>query len=682
MRRRTLLALPALPALAALATPSKALAEPGAPRPLAVPLQDVNVIGGRLHGTTLYGVTTGTPAKLSGVDVRTGELRFSVPLPGAGGSYTVVPGADGALYTGTYNNGHLYRVSPEGSAVEDLGQALPGQTFVWDLAVAPDGRIFGVTFPGARLFAYDPATGLFTDLGAVASDTQQARSVEYSGGKVYAGTMTPAHLLCIDPDSGGRTELALPPGVNPATESIFDINAAGGLLLVRIGTDIKFAPLYALDLATGQWIGSPLSNVAGLDLPAPGPDGSLYVMRDNQLTAWDPVSGRVTGTGLLYPGRVYNYRGVGWVDLGDPEWPGLTLTGWFWRGELWRYNPATGRSSITPGATVPGEPIPILSLSTARDGAVLVGGYLNGFARVEPQTASVDFHRFSQTECVLDDGESIWLGAYPDARGYRYTPGVAWSSPEYSPGPPGTPDNPVRVWSLAGAADPQDRIFCMARAGRFVVSGTGPKGPTFGGALVVHDTKSGEIRVSSAGLIDRAACSLAAVSPGVVVVGSWIFGGTGSGSAPQSEGTVFAYDVVRDRVLWERKPVPGAKGYAAVLSGGPGQLWVIGDSTLAELNPVTGHTRRTVRLGEPAGGGGTWPVHVASLQPVPEKKALYAKAGGRFWCVDTRTLAATDLGLTGFGLFTALPDGDLVLSQEERLLRWTPPRALLERAIR
>jgi hypothetical protein len=127
---------------------------------------------------------------------------------------------------------------------------------------------------------------------------------------------------------------------------------------------------------------------------------------------------------------------------------------------------------------------------------------------------------------------------------------------------------------------------------------------------VVHDTKSGEVRADSAGLIDRAACSLAAISPGA-----------------------------------------GAKGYAAVLSGGPGQLWVIGDSTLAELNPVTGHTRRTVRLGElPGDGGGTWPVHVASLQPVPGKKALYAKAGGRFWRVDTRTLAATDLGLTGFDL--------------------------------
>ncbi|HEX6686940.1 MAG TPA: hypothetical protein VF062_29515 [Candidatus Limnocylindrales bacterium] len=94
--------------------------------------------------------------------------------------------------------------------------------------------------------------------------------------------------------------------------------------------------------------------------------------------------------------------------------------------------------------------------------------------------------------------------------------------------------------------------------------------------------------------------------------------------------------------------------------------------TLAELDPVTGHTRRTVRLGEPTSGGGTWPAFVASLQAAPGKKALYAKAGGRFWRVDTRTLAATDLGLTGFELFTALPGGDLVLSRGEQLFRWTP----------
>ncbi|GIH19742.1 PQQ-binding-like beta-propeller repeat protein [Rugosimonospora africana] len=707
MRRRTLLATPALAAGAALlpataaeaagtspsapagtspsapaGTSPSAPAGGGQPVPLAVPLHDVNVIGGRVltlpDGTPmLYGVTTGTPAKLSGVDARSGVARFSVPLPDADGSYTVVAGTDGSLYAGAYDNGRLYRVSADGATVTDLGQPLADQTFLWDLAVAPDGRLFGVTYPGARLFAYDPAGGGVHDYGAVTADTTQARTVEVVGATVYVGTMTPAHLFAIDAASGAKTELPLPSGVDAATQSIFDVNAAGGLLYVRIGTDIKYSPLYALDPATGQW-SAPLSQVAGLELPAPDPDGRVYVMRNNELTAWDPASGASSGTGLVYPGRVYNYRGVGWVDLADPDWPGQTLTGWFWRGELWRYNPETGKSWVSTDSTLPGEPIPVISLASAHDGTVLAGGYLGGFARVDPDDATVQFHRFSQTERLLDDGTAIWLGTYPDARGYRYDPARPWSSPEYSPGPPGTPDNPVTAWNFAGYADPQDRILSLARVGDYLIGGTGPKGPTFGGALAVYDTGSGQARFTATGLGDRAASALAAPARSradIVYVGTWTQGGTGAGTPPETLGTVFAYDIGRDRVLWQRSPVPGAARYAALLFDTQGRLWTVADSTLAELNPANGKVRRSVRLGDPVSGG-TWPAEVAILQPAPGGQALYVKSGGRVWWVSTRTLAATDLGLPGYREFTALPCGDLVLALDEQLYRWTPPARL------
>ncbi|PSL00400.1 outer membrane protein assembly factor BamB [Haloactinopolyspora alba] len=697
MRRRTLLtaalagppvayATSWLPATASTTTgtdgpggPARALGPSSgtAPELLTVPITDVNMVGAQIFGGSdgealLCGVTSGEPAKVSAVDARTGEALFTRPLPGAGGAYATAIGADGNMYVGSYSNAGLYRVDPRAGTVDDLGSPLAGETFLFGLAAGADSRIYGATYPGTRVFSFDVNTAEVHDFGSVAADTKYARAIGVLDGAVYVGTSRGAHLFRLDPASGDTTELPLPAGLTPGdtSVSVFDVDASGGLLYVRIGVDIKHAPLYAFDPATGSWIGE-LANVAGLGLSAPDADGLVYVMHDNELTGWDPVSGTVTATGLVYPGRVWNYRGVGWVDLGDPEWPGQTLTGWFWRGEMWRYNPQTGAHSVTDGPTVPGEPAEMISLETARDGTILAGGYLAGFARIDPADASVRFHRFSQTESLLDDGESVWVGAYPDARGYRYDPDQPWNSVEYSPGPPGTAPNPEKVWDLHDHADPQDRIFAIARVGDRVVAATGPRSPTFGGALVVHDTGTGDYDVRDVGLGDRAVCDLAVIGD-VVYCGTWIHGGSGAPEPTLTEGDMFAYDPVADEVLWRTKPVPGATSYAGVVADRDGRLWTIADTTLAEIDPADGTVVRTIELGDTVGGGRTFPNTVAILREAPDAPLLYVKSAGRLWQVWTRTGAVTDLGVSGYRLFTVLPDGTLALARGAELFHWDP----------
>ncbi|MCT2586912.1 OmpL47-type beta-barrel domain-containing protein [Actinophytocola gossypii] len=686
MRRRTLLAAALVPPVAGVAGLAAPVAHAfparrdatGEPEPLAVPITDVNLIGAQvLTGADgvplLCGVTTGAPAKVSTVNARTGELLFSEPLPGAGGSYATAVGQDGLVYVGTYSNSHLYRVDPWAGTVEDLGAPLAGETFLFALASGPDARLYGGTYPGTRVFSYDVRTGDVRDYGPVATGTKYARTIAVFGDALYVGTERGVHLVRLDPDTGDLRELPLPAGIEPGDPglSVWEVNVAGDRLYARIGADIKHSTLYVLDPATETWTAE-LANVAGLQLPPPGQDGEVYVMHDNELTAWNPATGQVTGTGLVYPGRVWNYRGVGWVELDDPEWPGRTLTGWFWRGEVWRYNPSTGRHSVTEGSTVPGEPADVLSLTTARDGTILAGGFLAGLARVDPADASVEFHRFSQTESLLDDGESVWIGAYPDARGYRYDPDLPWNSPEYSPGPPGAAENPAKVWDLHDAVDPQDRVFAIARVGDRVVAATGPRGPLFGGALVVHHTGSGESSVRSAGLGELTTCDLAVIGD-VVYGGTWIQGGSGAPEPPLTEGDVYAYDPVADRVLWRSRPVPGATGYVAVVADRGGRLWVLGDTTLAEIDPVDGSALRTIRLGDTLGGGRTFPNSVAILREAPDAPLLYAKSANRLWRVWTDTGAVEDLGLTGYGLFTVLPDGTLALARDEQVFHWRPP---------
>ncbi len=690
--RRPRLAVPLAAALSAvLVTALTSAAAPAdaespvvaAPDSLGAPLNDVTLVGGAVATTpdgvpTVYGVTVGEPVRLSAADARTGEILLTTPLPGANSATGVVALENGDVYVSTNPNGHLYRLPWGADAVEDLGQVAAGQTFGWDITEGPDGRIYGATFPGARLYAYDPDTGAFQDYGAVAADTQQARTVASYGGKLYVGTMTRAHLVEVDPATGATREIALPPASDPGNEltSVFDVNVVGDRLYVRIGTDIKYAPLYELDPATGTW-GASLDTVAGLELPAPGPDGELYVMRSNTLTAWDPATGAAAPTSLRYEGRVYNYRGVGWVDLGDPEWPGLTLTGFFWRGELWRYNPQTGRGEVVQTA-VPGEPIEILSLEAADGGGVWAGGFLNGFAHVDTETGASEFRRFAQTEQLYDDGENVWIGGYPDARGYRYDPDAPLNDPDYAPGAPGTPVNPVKLWDFRQhTQNPQDRIFALLPVGDLVVAATGPKGSTFGGSVAVSDQATGQTRFLDDLSPDRALTSLAAAPGGATVyAGTWVHGGTGSPEPVQAEGTVLAFDPATGDVRWQVSPVPGAPSYVATTVDAAGRLWTLAGSALLELDPATGATLRTVQLGVTVPSGRlTWPHQAGVIEAVPGADAVYVSVGGRLFRVYGATGAAEDLGPFAYSSFTVLDGGDLAMASGSELFRWTPPAA-------
>nr|WP_246211238.1 hypothetical protein [Phytoactinopolyspora alkaliphila] len=393
-------------------------------------------------------------------------------------------------------------------------------------------------------------------------------------------------------------------------------------------------------------------------------------MRENTLTAYQPATGELAPTSLEYPGRVYNYRGAGWVDLADPAWPGLTLTGFFWRGESWRYNPSTGESQVVQ-ADVPGEPIEILSLEPASDGGVWAGGYLGGFAHVDVTDGTAGFRRWSQTEAILDDGDDVWLGAYPDARGYRYDPDLPFNDPDYKPGPPGTQINPVKLWDLKGQ---QDRVFALARSGSFTVAATGPKVSSFGGTLTIFDGRTGEVEILDDLAPDQAFTSLA-VQRGVVYAGSWVNGGTGASNPPAAAGSVVAYDLRTGSVRWETSPIEGAQSYIGTTFDARGRLWTLAGTTLVRLEPRTGRPLRKVTLpGSVDISGMTFPSLAGGVRPVPGEDALYVKVAGRLYHVSTAHLQVKDLGAFPYRLFAALDDGQLAMAAGATLYRWNPRR--------
>ncbi|MFI5713561.1 hypothetical protein [Kribbella sp. NPDC051620] len=616
---RALLIVAAL-LLAPLATARASEPPPPTPVSLGIPLSDVLLIGGTVAPgpvagkAAIWNVSTGKPGYLNAMDPATGASLVSAPLEGADSGYAVTATPDGSIYVGTYSNGHLYRWRPGmGDTVEDLGRPVASENYIWSLTSDEQGNVYGGTFPGGKLFRYDATTGAVRDYGQAVHGQPYIRSIAYADGKVYAGTNPDAHLAELDPATGAVTEIPSPPGIPDIRNlAIYDLAARAGKLYARFSTAYP-APLCVFDLATRTWTDQ-IPAAHGLDISPVGDNGELYLIQQGELKRYDPATKALTGTGLTFTGRIQNARAIGWAELGLPDYPGKSIVGTLWRGELFRYNPQTGKSSIIQSA-VRREPIEILSVAGGKQSAY-AGGFLNGgVSVVNPQTGTATFNRFSQTEALLEASDGrVWIGNYPEARVYSYDPRQPWSSPEYSPGPPGTPDNPRLAVNLK--ADQQMRARALVEVDGKIAIGTVPEGDRLGGALAIHDPKTGTTHTFRNVVQDESIFGLAA-DHGIVYGGTSITGGLSTTPPTRAEGTVFAWDVRHSRKLWET-PIAGAGTVSSVAIGPDGLLWGVAGKTIFAVDTLRGRLKRRFDVGSTTAGGDI----------VATRDALYAGIDG------------------------------------------------------
>lgn len=674
----TLLAL-----LAACLIPTAAQAKPGhqppcpkpppgpvGPRSLGVPLKDVLLIGGTVGSLpdgrrVIWSASSGTPAYLNAVDPTTGAPLLSTPLPGSSGAYAVEQAPDGTVYAGTYGAGKLFRLLPGATQVEDLGVPIAGETYVWSMVIAPDGIVYGGTSPGGKVFSWNPTTMAFRDFGVMAAGETYVKSIAYAGGKIYAGALASWLITELDPATGAKRQLPLPPGMtDPTAKVVNDLRSYGHFLYARQNTGP--GPLRVYDLDSGSWTDT-IEGAAGLDLTPSGPDGRVWFFRQfevgsSELVGYDPVSHAQQRTGLKAYGRIINTRGIGWAPVAADGYPGDSIVGLLWRGQMFRYNPQTGRSA-TVQTSIPGQPTQVLALASGPRGTVYAGGFLQGgFATVSTKDGTADYHRFSQIESLLPTKRGVVIGAYPDGRAYRYDQTQPWYSSEYSDTAPSGTENPVKLVDLK--AHVQSRTQGMAEVAGKLVVGTTPSGDTLGGALSVLDSRTGTVdRTIDNFITDEGISSMTTDGRRIVYGGTSVAGGLSTTPTTQDRATVFAYDVVRGQKLWEVNPSASAKGIPAVTVDSRGGLWAIVDGDVLQLDTRTGRTQRTLDTTPGHSGAG-------QLALDDKGKTLYALVGGSHVLqIDTANGKWRPL-LEQPALRMVYNAGELIFAQDAELIAW------------
>jgi hypothetical protein len=143
-----------------------------------------------------YVACTGQPGFLLPLDPRTGE--------GPQVDFTDCPGHPWGIWWASNNRLYVSFGGGEGDVVlcydpadgslENLGHATDSEIVVWTLWEASDGKLYGGTYPNAKLVSVDLQTHEITDLGRISPDQKYIRSVACEGDYVYcnAGPSKPA----------------------------------------------------------------------------------------------------------------------------------------------------------------------------------------------------------------------------------------------------------------------------------------------------------------------------------------------------------------------------------------------------------------------------------------------------------------------------------------------------------
>jgi hypothetical protein len=599
----------------------------------------------------------GTTTHLHEVDVRTGQTTRTVTLSNAQGARGIGTAPDGTVYVSTFPQGRLFRYFPATGTITDLGQPGPGAQYLFSLAIHPDGTVFVGDYPTGKVFSYHPSRG-YRDYGQISADSQYVRGLAVWKGSLFIGLGTQrAHLYGLNVSTGTKYEIALPAPYNAEAE-VGQVTVRGDRLYVRLtnSSTLLVYDIYAQawSTAAGQSLGLDVSPIA------PSTQHTVYhVGPSRQLVRFDPV----TSTSTTVPAftDMFSSRGLAWLDLADPAYPGQSLVMIDYIGRLWKYNPTTGNSSVAL-ATIPGEPVVIRSLGRGPDGRIYSSGLgSGGLAYYDPGTGAMSqFQRgtVGQADEMLSVGSQLWLGVYPGANLLRFDPAQPFNY--------GT--NPAVVASMA--SQQQDRPFGLASAAGRIVVGTVPNYGQVTGAISVYNPANGELFVHRGVSGTRSVVSLVS-SGGMVYAATSKWGGLGV-APPAADGTIFAYDPVARTKLWEITPFPGLPAVTELAMSPSGTIWGLTRGKLFEVDPATRQVVRSITV--PSENWDTVD-HVWSegqKLAVASDGTVYASVGGNLLRVNPATGTYTQL--TNFvAAFVLANDTTLYLARGVDLYRLTLP---------
>ncbi len=437
---------------------------------------------------------------------KTGRTR-QIPAPVGEGAWAMIIGPDNCVYLGTWESGHLLKFDSArpNAGLQDLGKPSASETYIWQLALGNDSRLYGCTYPNAKLVRYDPKSGTSEDLGRLDPQEMYSRSVAAStNGDIYVGIgMVRAQVAWFHPKTG-QTKPLLEDAQRPAgCASVFA--AVDGRAYANIAGKV-----FRCD-------GGVLTQVSST------PAQSVPKFRDGTVLS----KAEIHGASIQY-------------ELRSPNGQSLTNTAKFKGGGLNIFVVGAGPGGRVFGSTA----MPLEMFDYAPTTAQLrdLGN---------PTDVNGEIYSFAHESNLL------YLCAYPGSFLSVYDPAAPWHYGRNKG------ENPRGIGPM-GAGHLRPRAMVLGPDGRIYVGSLPPYGQV-GGALGVYDPKSDSVVENYRNIVTNQGISALCFEPqtGRLFAGSSIE--AGGGAVPVArEAVVLAWETKERRKNWEETVVPGDTTVAAL----------------------------------------------------------------------------------------------------------------------
>lgn len=497
----------------------------------------------------LFTVVRGEPAHLLGYDLSTNKLILDYPLVKTDGVWDLAYSEDGFLYI-PGASGLLFRHRPGSKEVENLGQALPNETYIWSLTAGKNGEIFGATYPGCRIFRYHSEDG-FSDIGRgpIVEGENYVRALAYHSKKdeLYAGIGSHAELVKLNPRNGTKEKLL--PLKFKTKEFVY------GLEIVQDNT--KQEKLLALLTPSKETLVYDLHDgvfeqeIPKMDMKSVAHQGgNVYYTSNNDLYGLDSFKS-IEKARIL----IKNAGSANAISVSNNQLYLLNA-----EGKLFIYDLVKNKFKEY-NLEIPKQPVPIHSVLVGPDKKVWMGGYLaGGHAAFDPHTKeTIELKGLDQTEGMVVYKDEIYFGIYPKGKFYRYETKIDWNSAS----------NPRYIGSFEG----QGRSFAMTSAidKNEIYFGMIPEYGLLGGSLVKYQVERDTLVNLGIPIKDQAISSLV-YSNGKLWFGTTISGGLGV-KPNTKEAVLGLWNIEEGKVEFTTIPVKDAQAITSLIIGPDEHLW-------------------------------------------------------------------------------------------------------------
>lgn len=450
----------------------------------------------------------GEPWILLSIDPLTGKTE-QYNAPREGNPYGIVFAADGNLYISTGGSGQdeLYCFDPAIKRLEFLGRPTQTEHVVWTLAEGDGGRIWGGTYPNAKLVSIDLETHELRDWGRISPTQPYVRFLDAHGPYVYCNCgPSRAEVWAYDTRTGEKAEI-LPDRLREHLRYGIAQKRADGQVYIAAGDEVVRVNGVECE-AVDELPPAVPANHQGR------PDRMILEMADGTVITADHQTGTDRRYFVQPPG--------GQRQAVQFEYTGTKTA-------LWALD--AGPEGLIYGTTR--SPITLFTIEPRTDEVTVLG---------DPVGANGQVYSWLWHEGKLH------MAAYAGSRLTVWDPTQPWQFGSSSHSNP-------RLLGTLGIGRPAALI--LAPDGKHMLAGGVPAYGRFGGVITVIEPQEPKIEVIPDLLGTQSVASMVSVpETDLVCIGTTWRGGSAS-EAPRSDPRLLLWDFTTRQIVFETVPVPG-----------------------------------------------------------------------------------------------------------------------------